>query len=134
MTICKDNNIMFVLYVTDQEKAKCFYKELLGFEPLLDVTGMTEFELSCNVILGIMPEDGIVRILEGKIPHPQSANGIPRSEIYIYVDSPDNYYDKLVEAGGVGISKAAIRSWGDYVSYGSDLDGHIIGFAKKFTE
>ncbi|WP_459195379.1 VOC family protein [Wukongibacter baidiensis] len=125
---------MFILYVRDQEKSKYFYKELLGFEPFLDVPGMIEFKLSRNVILGIMPEDGIVKVLEEKIPHPHGANGIPRSEIYIYVDSPENYYDKLIEAGGEGISKAATRPWGDYVSHGSDLDGHIIGFAKKVSE
>ncbi len=131
MSIMKDSNIIFVLYVKDQEKSKCFYQELFGFEPILDVTGMTEFELSSNVTLGIMPEDGIVRILEDKIQHPQNANGIPRSEIYLYVDSPDNYYEKLRNAGGKGISQGTARSWGDYVAYGADLDGHIIGFARK---
>lgn len=134
MAIMKDNNIMFVLYVKDQKRSKCFYQELFGFEPILDVTGMTEFELAANVTLGIMPEDGIVRILEGNIPHPETANGIPRSEIYVYVDNPDNYYHKLIEAGGKGISCGATRSWGDYVSYGADLDGHIIGFARKSKE
>lgn len=131
MTISKENNIMFIIYVKNQERAKCFYRELLGVEPLLDVQGMTEFDLAGNATLGIMPEEGIVKVLEGKIPHPQNANGIPRSEIYMFVDSPDEYYDKLVKAGGTGISKTAIRSWGDYVSYGFDPDGHILAFAKK---
>ncbi|WP_409272751.1 VOC family protein [Neobacillus sp. SCS-31] len=127
----KDGNFIFILYVSDQEKAKSFYKNLLGKEPILDVPGMTEFELSSKIILGIMPEKGIFKILEGNIPHPETASGIPRSEIYLYVDNPDEYYDKLIHAGGRGISKVAARSWGDIVSYGMDLDGHILAFAKK---
>ncbi|WP_059171674.1 VOC family protein [Bacillus sp. FJAT-27445] len=127
----KEEHIIFILYVSDQERAKSFYRNLLGKEPILDVPGMTEFELSSKVILGIMPENGIVKILEGNIPHPETARGVPRSEIYLYVDSPDEYYSNLVHAGGSGISKASVRSWGDIVSYGMDLDGHILAFAKK---
>lgn len=131
MSISKESPIMFIIYVANQERSKSFYQKLLGADPKLDVPGMTEFELGSNATLGLMPEDGIVRVLEGKIPHPKNANGVPRSEIYLFVDSPDTYYDKLVEAGGEGISKTALRSWGDYVSYGFDPDGHIVAFAKK---
>ncbi len=131
MSISKESPVMFIIYVANQQRSKSFYQKLLGVDPKLDVPGMTEFELGGNATLGLMPEDGIVRVLEGKIPHPKNANGVPRSEIYLFVDSPDAYYDKLVEAGGEGISKTALRSWGDYVSYGFDPDGHIVAFAKK---
>ncbi len=131
MSISQDNRIIFIIYAKSQERAKLFYMNLFGLEPALDVPGMTEFVLSSSLTLGIMPEDGIVRVLEGKIPHPKNANGIPRCEIYVYVDDPDKYYDKLEELGGVGISRGALRSWGDYASYGFDPDGHIIAFATK---
>jgi len=36
-----------------------------------------------------------------------------------------------VELGGKEVSKGEIRNWGDYVSYGLDLDGHVIAFAKR---
>ncbi|WP_053368545.1 VOC family protein [Bacillus sp. FJAT-27245] len=127
----QEGNIMFILYVSDQDRAKSFYGSLLEKEAILDVPGMTEFEIAPKVILGIMPEKGIFNVLEGKIPHPETASGVPRSEIYIYVDSPEEYYTKLVQAGGRGISKASARSWGDVVSYGMDLDGHILAFAKR---
>lgn len=131
MSISKESKVMFILYVANQERSREFYRELLGLEPALDVPGMTEFELPGNAVLGIMPEEGIVRVLEGRIPHPQKAGGIPRSELYLFVDRPDEYYDKLVKAGGTGISMTACRSWGDEVSYGSDPDGHIVAFARK---
>jgi len=130
MSISKDN-MMFIIYTKNQEKSKLFYEEVLGFEPKLHVPGMTEFELSNNVSLGIMPEEGIMRILENKIENPKNANGVPRCEIYLFVDDPDKYYEKIIKAGGIGISKGELRNWGDYVAYGEDPDGHIIAFAKE---
>lgn len=130
MTNSKNKGMIFIIYVADQENSKFFYQRLLGISPVLDVPGMTEFTLSDHAILGIMPEDDIYRVLEGKISHPSEADKKPRCEIYIFVDDPDKYLDRLVEAGGTYISEGQIRSWGDYVSYGSDLDGHILAFAK----
>lgn len=131
MSISKNENIMIILYVKNQEKSKSFYEKLFGFKPTLDVSGMTEFYLTNNVILGLMPEDGIVRILENKIQNPKEAKGVPRSEIYLFVDDTDEYYSRAINAGGTGISKTELRNWGDYVAYCSDIDGHILAFAKK---
>lgn len=131
MGITKDQNMMIIIYVKDQEKSKLFYEKLFGYQPKLHVPGMTEFELMDNVTLGIMPEEGIMRILENKIPNPQNANGIPRCEIYLFADEPNEYYNRLVNAGGTGVSEMELRNWGDYVAYGSDIDGHILAFAKK---
>jgi len=133
MTISKVTNMMFIIYVKDQEKSKQFYEELLGMSPKLHVLGMTEFNLDDKATLGIMPEEGIMKILNNKIQHPKEAKGIPRCEIYLYVDSPDEYYYRLIKAGGEGISKGELRNWGDYVSYGADIDGHIIAFAREAT-
>ena len=131
MTISNEERIIMIIYVQDQEKSKQFYEQLLGLKPYLDVPGMTEFQLNINSTLGIMPEDGIVRLLDGKIQNPKEARGIPRSEIYIYVNDPDTYLRNLVVLGGMEISKGEIRNWGDYVAYGSDIDGHIIAFARR---
>lgn len=131
MSVSKNENLMIIFYVKDQEKSKTFYKNLFGYEPTLDVVGMTEFHILNNVLLGLMPEEGIMRILNNKIPNPKDANGVPRSEIYIFVDEPDEYYLRAIAAGGTGISKTELRNWGDYVAYCSDVDGHILAFAKK---
>jgi len=130
MTIVKNSRQMIILFVKDQEKSKSFYSDLLQMEASLDVPGMTEFELTESLLLGIMPEEGIVRILDHKIPHPNEANGIVRNELYLTVDKPEVYYSRLIVAGGTGISELTLRNWGDYVAYGTDLDGHLLAFAK----
>ncbi len=133
MSISKES-MMFIIYAKNQEKAKNFYESLLGYKPTLDVPGMTEFALAPNVLLGIMPETGIMRLLENKIPNPTQANGIPRCEIYLYVDNPDEFLEKLVKAGGKKISLGKLRNWSDFVSYGLDPDGNVLAFAKKVKE
>ena len=121
----------FILYVKDQFKSRDFYSEVLNLKPSLDVEGMTEFMLSENTKLGIMPERGIAKILGDKTPHPETGNGIPRCELYLYVDNVNEYYTRSLENGAGEISPVAGRSWGDTVGYVSDPDGHIIAFAEK---
>jgi catechol 2,3-dioxygenase-like lactoylglutathione lyase family enzyme len=123
--------MMIIIYVSDQQKSKAFYQAVLEIEPVLDVPGMTEFELPGGLLLGIMPEDGIARILGDKVPHPGTGNGIPRCELYLPVDDPDVSYKKLIQNGGTGISSTEKRSWGHVVAYGTDPDGHILAFAKN---
>jgi predicted enzyme related to lactoylglutathione lyase len=131
MSITKSENVIFILYVKNQEDSKAFYEKLFCFKPTLDVSGMTEFHLANNVLLGLMPEAGIVKLLENKIQDPKNAKGVPRSELYIFVVDCDEYYFRAIDAGGTGISKTELRNWGDYVAYCSDIDGHILAFAKK---
>lgn len=127
----KNGNAMFILYVENQENSMKFYESILGDEPILHVPGMTEFKLSEGISIGIMPNEGISRILGNGVPNPSEGNGIPRCEIYLFVDDPVSAYTKLIEAGGKGVSSCQLRPWGDYVAYGADPDGHIIAFARK---
>ena len=125
------NEIEFILYVSNQEKSSAFYERLLDIKPSLNVPGMTEFDLLENVKLGLMPENGIAKIISEKLPHPKNGNGIPRCEIYLKVKSPIEYLKRGIELGGKEISKFQNRDWGDKVGYISDLDGNIISFAQK---
>lgn len=131
MSVIKTNKMMFIIYVESQDKSKVFYRKALGLNPSLDVPGMTEFDLTENTSLGIMPGDGIVRVLDNKVPNPNSIKGIPKCELYLFVDSSDECYERALEAGGVGISKGMQRNWGDYVAYCSDVDSNIIAFARR---
>jgi catechol 2,3-dioxygenase-like lactoylglutathione lyase family enzyme len=118
----------FILYVRDQGASRDFYRRTLGVEPSLDVPGMTELELG-GCVLGLMPERGIARLLEGAVD-PASAGGIPRSELYLLVDDPSAYVERAVAAGARVLSPLAPRDWGATVAYLSDPDGHVVAFAK----
>jgi uncharacterized glyoxalase superfamily protein PhnB len=121
---------MIILYACDQLRSRDFYARVFGVSPTLDVPGMTEFAIG-DMTLGIMPEKGIAKILGDGVPHPKTGNGIPRCELYLYVENPKMQYERALTAGAKGLSPLARRDWGDEVAYCADPDGHIIAFARK---
>ncbi len=120
-----------ILYVKDQQLSSRFYATVLETQPVLNVPGMTEFQLADNLKLGLMPEAGIQKILADKTPHPASGNGIPRCELYLLVEQPEEVISRAISAGAKEISHVAPRDWGDTVGYVSDPDGHILAFARR---
>ncbi len=120
-----------ILYVADQKKSMEFYSVILEKAPVLHVPGMTEFMLTDHVKLGIMPESSIAKILAGMTPHPKNGRGIPRCELYIRTGNFEEQYNLAIKHGAKEISKIQHRDWGDDVGYVSDMDGHIIAFAKS---
>jgi catechol 2,3-dioxygenase-like lactoylglutathione lyase family enzyme len=123
-------NFQFILYVADQNRSRNFYSTVLGISPVLDVPGMTEFELNTGLKLGLMPEKGIAKILDGKTPDPAAGNGIPRCELYLKSGNAAKFLERSIMAGAKLVSPLSDRDWGDKVAYVSDFDGHIIAFAE----
>ena len=128
------NLVETILYVRNQEESSKFYQKIFRKSPDLDVSGMTEFILSDNCKFGLMPNQSIAKILTDKIPHPDSGNGIPRCELYLYVDNIQFEFDNAKSSGAKLISPITDRDWGDKVCYFSDPDGHIIAFAEKIKK
>ena len=126
-------NINIILYVSNQEKSTQFYTYLLGQKPILNVPGMTEFQLNKFTKLGLMPEKGIAKILNN-MPNPELANGIPKCELYLFVNNVKKTFEKALKLGAKEINLPQERDWGDFVGYVSDFDGNILAFAKKTTK
>lgn len=122
--------VHIILYVQHQGESTAFYQELLQIEPVLNVPGMTEFVLSENLKLGLMPNAGIAKILQEQTPHPAEAQGIPRCELYLKVDNVQQAFEQAIKAGAKLISPIEDRNWGDKVCYFADPDGHIVAFAE----
>jgi lactoylglutathione lyase len=120
-----------ILYVNNQETSTQFYESLFRKKADLYVPGMTEFVISSNCKIGLMPNDGIAKILQDKTPNPSSGSGIPRCELYFYVDNILQEYENGLQCGAKVISPILERNWGDTVCYFADPDGHIIAFATK---
>ena len=118
-----------ILYVSDQKRSRDFYGKILGQNPTLDVPGMTEFQLSENHVLGLMPEAGIKRLLGPAIG--EFANGSPRAELYLRVSNPEENFMMAVELGAIELSPILNRDWGDRAGYVKDFDNNILAFATK---
>jgi uncharacterized protein len=122
-----------ILYVSHQSVARDFYARILGIEPSLDVPGMTEFRLSAEHVLGLMPEQGIKRLLGDSLPDPATARGVPRAELYLVVEDPRERHARALAAGAKELSPYALRDWGDGAAYSLDPDGHVLVFARTET-
>ncbi|MCK5075601.1 MAG: glyoxalase, partial [Calditrichia bacterium] len=85
-------NAMFILYVKNQDASMEFYSKVLGLKPALYVPGMTEFVLNDGSSLGLMPISGIKKLLGDKLPDPEKAGKFPKSELYLTVDEPGEFY------------------------------------------
>lgn len=120
-----------ILFVENQEESTRFYSNLFGFEPCLFVSGMSEFNLGNGIKLGLMPNDGIHRLLQPTIQHPKNANGAPTCELYLLVDDVKAIYAHANQIGAKEISPILKRSWGDIACYFQDPDGHLIAFAER---
>ena len=119
----------FILYVADQQRSTAFYSSVLAAQPRLCVPGMTEFALPGGAVLGLMPEQGISRLLAPLLPDPRQAAGIPRAELYLVVPAARSMHLRALAAGAKELSPLALRSWGHTVAYSLDPDGHVLAFA-----
>jgi uncharacterized protein len=119
-----------IFYVHDQDRSTTFYTAVLQQAPRLYVPGMTEYQLTPQSVLGLMPAAGIINLLGPALPDPRSAAGIPRAELYLVVEEAAPYHQRAVQHGAKELSGLALRAWGDRVAYSLDLDGHVLAFAE----
>jgi lactoylglutathione lyase len=106
-----------------------FYRTLLGTQPVLDVPGMTEFDLG-HCKLGLMPEDGIARIVTPALPHPGTGHGLPRCELYLLLDDLAPALERANGASAKVVAPSMEQDWGHRVAYFADPDGHVIALAE----
>lgn len=123
-----------ILFVRDQHMSSRFYQAIFHKAPDLEVPGMTEFQISEFCKVGLMPNANIARILGNNRLHPDSGTGIPRCELYLYVDDIQQEFENAIRNGAKLVSQIMDRNWGDMAGYISDPDGHIIAFAEKKNE
>ena len=68
-----------IMYVRDQARSASFYRAVLAIPPELDVPGMTEFVVSTGAVLGLMPEEGIRRLLSPALTGSSAASRVLRT-------------------------------------------------------
>src|SRR5690606_42075088 len=59
----------------------------------------------------IVPNKGIAKILSDKTPHPDLGNGIPRCELYLYVENIELEFENAIKIGAQLISPIEERNW-----------------------
>jgi uncharacterized protein len=116
-----------IVYVRDPEAAARFWRAVLACDPDLEVPGMTEFVLGPDLVLGLMPEAGILRLLPGCAP---LAGPGARTELYLVVDDPAAAAARALAAGARELSPLSPRDWGHDVVYVEAPDGVVLALAR----
>lgn len=119
----------FILYVADQTRARDFYARVLAAEPVLDVPGMTEFDLG-SATLGLMPAVDIKELLPG---HRIRTGGGQRCELYLRRVDAEAVLERATLAGGTLLDGLQVRPWGERVGYVLDPDGHVLALATSLA-
>lgn len=114
----------FILYVADQARARDFYRHVLAAEPVLDVPGMTEFDLG-GTTLGLMPAADMEALVSGQI----RAGAGQRCELYLRRGDAAAALARAAEGGGRLLDGLRDRSWGECTGYLLDPDGHVLALA-----
>jgi len=120
-----------IFFVADQARSCAFWSSALDAAPVLDVPGMTEFDLPGGGGLGLMPETGMRRLLDLPLPdgHAVAASHAPRAELYLRVPDPYAALERAIAAGAQCISPVSERNWGERAGYCLDPDGYLLAFA-----
>ena len=113
-----------ILYVADQARATAFHRHVLAAEPVLDVPGMTEFDLG-GATLGLMPAADMEDLLARQI---RGGTG-QRCELYLRRADAPAALARASAGGGKLLDGLQDRSWGERVGYALDPDGHVLALA-----
>jgi len=127
------SHIEKIIFVADLTSCRDFYMSLFQIEPVTDVPGMVEFELAPNVKLGLMPLEGISRIVGLDTIKPHLKDIPPRSELYLMVDDLNEMFSRALSCGASLLSPVKERNWGHSVGYVADIEGNILAFAKQIS-
>ena len=120
----------FILYVSNQDLSTEFYSKVLDEKPSLAVPGMTEFQLTSHAKLGLIPEEGIQRLLGSGFPPPVSGDSSAKSELYLLVNDAESFHARAIAHGARELSTFQRRDWGHSVAYSLDPDGYVLAFAQ----
>ncbi len=111
-----------ILYVTDHEKSKKFYHDILGLPIRGEHGTYIEFETG-STILAINTRESVKEITGFNIPENHSSQTF---EIGFVVDDVKNTIEELRNQDVQILVEPIEKPWGQVVAYVADPDGHYI--------
>jgi catechol 2,3-dioxygenase-like lactoylglutathione lyase family enzyme len=118
-----DRRVSFItLAVADVERSRAFYRDGLGWEPILDSGDVLMFAVADKVVLSLWD----VRAFADEVGYDPV---LGRAPITLAHNMPtpagvDEVLDAVRGAGAADVSPAVQRDWGGYSGYFADPDGY----------
>jgi catechol 2,3-dioxygenase-like lactoylglutathione lyase family enzyme len=113
---------LVTLGVSDLERSKAFYNEVLGWSPFLDNGGTVMYQLN-GMILSLFPQPELMK--DAAVPNDPKGPRFSLAQCLGSIQEVDALFAQLKE-GGVHITKIPEPVfWGGYSGYFADPDGHL---------
>jgi uncharacterized protein len=113
---------LVTLGVTDLERSKAFYNEVLGWSPFLDNGGTVMYQLN-GMILSLFPQPELMK--DAAVPNDPRGPRFTLAQCLGSTQEVDALFGQLKQ-GGVHITKMPEKVfWGGYSGYFTDPDGHL---------
>ncbi|PRZ30182.1 hypothetical protein CLV47_13116 [Antricoccus suffuscus] len=121
-----DQRIHFITLATpDVDAARAFYRDGLGWEPLLDVPGeIIFFQIGAGLVLGLFDAEKFCADVAGAVTNP-STTGITLSHNVADTEAVDDVVRLAVAAGATLIKEPQRADFGGYHGHFADPNGVV---------
>ncbi|MBS1569063.1 MAG: VOC family protein [Bacteroidetes bacterium] len=110
------------LGVADLERAKRFYNEVLGWEPMHDAGGVVMYKLN-GLVLSLFPQHELAD--DAQVENDGKGSRFTLAQCLRSTEEVDAFFARL-RKHGVTITKDPVKVfWGGYSGYFADPDGHL---------
>lgn len=110
------------LGVADLERAKRFYNEVLGWEPMHDAGGVVMYKLN-GLVLSLFPQHELAD--DAQVENEGRGSRFTLAQCLRSTEEVDAFFTRL-RKHGVTITKEPVKVfWGGYSGYFADPDGHL---------
>jgi|SRR5947209_2783078 len=121
-----------VLFVSDLDRSKTFYRDTLGFEVTFEDEAGVYFELE-GAALMLLTHDGARDLLTTEaVASPRPAG--TTSQLVAFVEDVDQVHRELVDQGVEFVREPVDREWGMRTAHFKDPEGNIWELAQQLSQ
>ena len=118
-----------VLFITDLERSKRFYCDILSFEVLFEDENSAGLRVGEDMLMLLDPEASKDLLVGAATGSPKGR--APMGVFNLFVDDVDAWYDRLCAAGIEFLLEPRDRAWGRRTAHFSDPDGFVWEISKE---
>jgi catechol 2,3-dioxygenase-like lactoylglutathione lyase family enzyme len=118
-----------VLFISDLERSKRFYCDILTFTVLFEDENSAGLQVGDDMLMLLDPEASKDLLVGGATGSPKGR--APMGVFNLFVDDVDAWYARLSEAGVQFILEPQDRAWGRRTAHFSDPDGFVWEISKE---
>jgi catechol 2,3-dioxygenase-like lactoylglutathione lyase family enzyme len=118
-----------VLFVSDLERSKRFYCDLLNFDVMFEDENSAGLQIGGDMLMLLDPDAQKDLLVGGPAGSPKGR--APMGVFNLFVNDVDEWFNRLSEAGVAFLLEPQDRAWGRRTAHFSDPDGFVWEISKE---